>query len=110
MRAQRIKRLFVASAAGALLTGGAAIGAAGSASAVTPAHDYSCSYYTDGCGHWWRGDCGGYGYGGYGWDDGGYGGYGHGDYGYGGYGHGGYDHDDYGHGGYGHGDGDWDDY
>ncbi|BCM64875.1 MULTISPECIES: hypothetical protein [Streptomyces] len=70
MRAQRTKRLFAASAAGVLLAGGAAIGAAGTAAAA-PAHASSYS-------HNFNRDCDDR------WDDGcGYGGYGH---------NGGYDH------------------
>ncbi|MFF5703601.1 hypothetical protein ACFY7H_13995 [Streptomyces sp. NPDC012794] len=66
MQALRVKRLFAASAIGVLMAGGAALGAAGTASAAAPTH--SVSYVT----------------GGGGWDD---------DHGYG-HGHGGYDHDD----------------
>ncbi|WP_208611457.1 hypothetical protein [Streptomyces bungoensis] len=96
MRAQRTKRLFAVSAAGALLAGGAAIGVAGTASAATPAHHSSYSHgfnRDDYCGDWWDNGCD-------------YGGYDHGGYDHGGYDHGGYDHGGYDHGGYDHGGGD----
>ncbi|MBB5929197.1 hypothetical protein [Streptomyces echinatus] len=125
MSAQRIRRLLAVYAAGVLLAGGTAVGAAGSAVAA-PVHESSYSqHYNGGCDDWWRWSHGcyhdgyyhdgyyhdGYGYdgydhdGGYGHDHDGYGYYGHDDdYGYGhdGYGHDGYDHDGYDHdGGYG---------
>ncbi|MGP3689433.1 hypothetical protein ACTVZO_32855 [Streptomyces sp. IBSNAI002] len=81
MHAQRAKRLFVVSAAGLLMAGGAAFGTAGTASAATPTQ--SVSHVTGG-----------------GWD--------HDDDDYGGHGgwrHGGWDHDNNGYGGYGHGRG-----
>ncbi|GLX21679.1 MULTISPECIES: hypothetical protein [Streptomyces] len=46
MRALRVKQLFAASAIGVLMAGGAAIGAAGTASAAVPTH--SVSYVTGG--------------------------------------------------------------
>ncbi|WP_327279855.1 MULTISPECIES: hypothetical protein [unclassified Streptomyces] len=74
MQALRMKRLFAVSAIGVLMAGGAALGAAGTASAATPT--YSVTYVHGG-----------------GWDDDGGG--------HGGYGHGGYDDDDDWGGGYG---------
>ncbi|MEU6760450.1 hypothetical protein [Streptomyces sp. NPDC046685] len=94
MHAQRAKRLFVASAAGLLMAGGAALGTAGTASAAVPAQPVS---YVNG------GGCDD--------DDDDYRGH------YSGWRHGGWDHDDdddngwkghrhgHGHGGYGHGHG-----
>ncbi|MEU9105611.1 hypothetical protein AB0D54_14760 [Streptomyces xanthophaeus] len=80
MHAQRVKRLFVVSAAGLLMAGGAALGTAGTASAAVPTQ--SVSYLTGGgCG-----DDNGGRYHHSGWDDD------DDDYGYGGHGHG------YGHG------------
>ncbi|MGW9122008.1 hypothetical protein ACWGRV_36300 [Streptomyces sp. NPDC055663] len=77
MRAPHIKRSFAVAAAGLMLAGGAAVGAAGTAVAA-PAHTTSAASHSyDRCG-WWD-DCDGYGYGygnGYGY------GYGNG-YGYG---------------------------
>ncbi|OEJ34520.1 hypothetical protein [Streptomyces subrutilus] len=80
MRAQRAKRLFVVSAAGLLMAGGAALGTAGTASAATPTQ--TVSYVTGGWDHDDDDDYGGHG----GWrhggwdhdDDNGYGGHGHG--------------------------------
>ncbi|MEV6803377.1 hypothetical protein ACH4NF_24715 [Streptomyces sp. NPDC017248] len=55
MKAQRVRRLFAATATGVLLAGGAVLGTAGAAPAATPqavpAHH--------GCGGWW-GNCGGF--------------------------------------------------
>ncbi|WP_158754757.1 hypothetical protein [Streptomyces sp. NRRL F-2580] len=69
----RVKRLFAVSAIGVLMAGGAALGAAGTASAATPTH--SATYVTGGG---WDHDRGGHGW--YDDDDdddwGGYGGYG----------------------------------
>ncbi|MEW2291480.1 hypothetical protein ABZ719_02070 [Streptomyces sp. NPDC006743] len=72
MKAPRARRLFALSAAGVLLAGGAAIGAAGTASAATPqttsvTTNHGCGWWSSNCyGH--RGDRGalygpGYGYG-----------------------------------------------
>ncbi|MFE9168289.1 hypothetical protein ACFYNZ_01980 [Streptomyces kebangsaanensis] len=67
MKAQRARRLFAMSAAGVLLAGGAAIGAAGTASAATPAHVSTSVGHGGGCyyGGWWSGYCGGFGRGGF---------------------------------------------
>ncbi|WP_404952697.1 hypothetical protein [Streptomyces sp. 147326] len=46
MQALRVKRLFAVSAIGVLMAGGAALGAAGTASAATPTH--SATYVTGG--------------------------------------------------------------
>ncbi|MFJ7591703.1 hypothetical protein ACIQZO_30895 [Streptomyces sp. NPDC097617] len=70
MQALRVKRLFAVSAIGVLMAGGAALGAAGTASAATPTH--APTYVTGG--GWGDGD---HGYGGHG-GHGGYGGHGHG--------------------------------
>ncbi|MEU7729634.1 hypothetical protein AB0B78_31015 [Streptomyces sp. NPDC040724] len=72
MQALRVKRLFAVSAIGVLMAGGAALGAAGTASAATPTH--STTYVTGGGG--WDHDRGHHG-----WhdDDHGYRGGGHGD-------------------------------
>ncbi|MFD7199828.1 hypothetical protein [Streptomyces sp. NPDC059893] len=86
MRAPHIKRSFAVAAAGMMLAGGTAVGAAGAASAA-PAHATSAASPSHNRCGWWD-DCGGYGYGydngyGYGYDNG---------YGYGydnGYGYGG---------------------
>lgn len=77
MQVLRVKRLFAATAIGVLMAGGAAIGAAGTASAA-PTH--SATHVTGG--GWDDGD---YGYNHHGWydDDDDWGGYG----GYGGYSH-----------------------
>ncbi|MEU1464666.1 hypothetical protein ABZ467_28985 [Streptomyces sp. NPDC005727] len=69
MRTQLTKRLFAVSAAGVLLAGGAAIGAAGTTAAATPAHLSSYSHGVnrdDGCADWWDNGCdyGGFGHGG----------------------------------------------
>ncbi|MFE6840726.1 hypothetical protein ACFVFI_38650, partial [Streptomyces sp. NPDC057705] len=72
MQALRVKRLFAVSAIGVLMAGGAAIGAAGTASAATPTH--SPTYVTGGGwdhdrGHhhgWWDDDDDDYRGGGYG--------------------------------------------
>lgn len=91
MRAQRTRRLFAASAASVLLAGGAALGAAGTASAGTFDHHEGRGSYSSGCDDDnWSNNCGGYGgdHGGYGGDHGSYGGD-HGGHGGGGGGHGG---------------------
>ncbi|MFJ9741667.1 hypothetical protein [Streptomyces sp. NPDC101166] len=55
MRAQRVRRLAVTSAAGLLLAGGIAVGTAGTASASTASLDRNNSRHChDG---WWYGDC-----------------------------------------------------
>ncbi|WP_407836331.1 hypothetical protein ACE1OC_07575 [Streptomyces sp. DSM 116496] len=74
MFALRAKRLFVVSAAGLLMAGGAALGTAGTASAAAPAQHVS--YVAGG----WDHDDNGWHHGGW-WDD-------DDDYGYGGYNHG----------------------
>ncbi|MFD3550442.1 hypothetical protein ACFWUW_33490 [Streptomyces sp. NPDC058655] len=90
MHAQRVKRLFAVSAAGALMAGGVALGTAGTASAAAPTH--SVSYVTGGdCGDdddGWGGHRGGWSHNS-GWDDD------DDDYGYGGHGHGHHGHDKY---------------
>ncbi|MEU2224762.1 hypothetical protein ACFY8B_26160 [Streptomyces sp. NPDC012751] len=55
MKAQRVRRLFAASAAGVLLATGAAISTAGTASAATVDQVTT----NRGCGGWWGG-CGGF--------------------------------------------------
>ncbi|MER5811051.1 hypothetical protein ABT143_23145 [Streptomyces sp. NPDC002033] len=50
MQALRVKRLFAVSAIGVLMAGGAALGAAGTASAAMPTH--SVTYVTHGGGGW----------------------------------------------------------
>ncbi|MDJ0380370.1 hypothetical protein [Streptomyces sp. G-G2] len=50
MQALRVKRLFAVSAIGVLMAGGAALGAAGTASAATPTH--SVTYVSHGGGGW----------------------------------------------------------
>ncbi|MEU2448871.1 MULTISPECIES: hypothetical protein [Streptomyces] len=75
MQALRVKRLFAVSAIGVLMAGGAALGAAGTASAAAPTH--APTYVTGGG---WDDDD--HGYGGHGWyddDDDWGGGYDHGD-------------------------------
>ncbi|MFJ4470680.1 hypothetical protein ACIP2X_24810 [Streptomyces sp. NPDC089424] len=84
MNAPRARRLFAMSAIGVLMAGGAAIGAAGTASAATPTTHVPSNWGGDD----WR-DRGGWGYNNFGYFNnfggfGGYGGYGYG--GYGGYG------------------------
>lgn len=72
MQALRLKRLFAVSAIGVLMAGGAALGAAGTASAAVPAQ--SVTYVSHGGG--WDHD----GYGHHGWydnDDDDWGGYNH---------------------------------
>ncbi|MEV7547126.1 MULTISPECIES: hypothetical protein [unclassified Streptomyces] len=64
MQALRVKRLFAASAIGVLLAGGAAMGAAGTASAAVPTH--AVTYVSHGGG--WDDDDYGYGHG-HGWYD-----------------------------------------
>ncbi|MFI0809427.1 hypothetical protein [Streptomyces echinatus] len=85
MRAQHVRRVLAASAAGVVMAGGAAVGAAGTAVAAAPAA-HTGRVTTGGCfGHDdWR--C---------FDDGGFG--------HGGFGHGGFDRDGFRHGGFGHG-------
>ncbi|MEU8980416.1 hypothetical protein [Streptomyces sp. NPDC048309] len=64
MNAQRARRLVAVSAVGVLLAGGAAIGAAGTASAAVPAQNSNLSLNVNrncGYGGWWN-DCN-YGYG-----------------------------------------------
>ncbi|MEU3059193.1 hypothetical protein AB0P12_23535 [Streptomyces subrutilus] len=90
MHAQRAKRLFAVSAAGLLMAGGAAFGAAGTASAATPAQTptHSVGYVNGGGGCDDDGDGWGGNYGGWhnsNWNDDydsgwGYGGWGNGDY------------------------------
>lgn len=69
MFAQRAKRLFVVSAAGLLMAGGAALGTAGTASAAAPAQHVSYvagGWDDDDYGHGgWDDDDDDYGYGGY---------------------------------------------
>ncbi|MEU0671827.1 hypothetical protein ABZ330_02860 [Streptomyces sp. NPDC006172] len=55
MRAQRVRRLAVTSAAGLLLAGGIAVGTAGTASASTASLDRNHSRCYDGS--WWYGNC-----------------------------------------------------
>ncbi|MCJ0872651.1 hypothetical protein [Streptomyces sp. AP-93] len=62
MQALRVKRLFAVSAIGVLMAGGAAIGAAGTASAAVPTH--TATYVTGGG---WDNDD--YGYNHHGWYD-----------------------------------------
>ncbi|WP_405982530.1 hypothetical protein [Streptomyces sp. NBC_00158] len=50
MRALRVKRLFAASAIGVLMAGGAAIGAAGTATAAVPTQ--TVAYVSHGGGGW----------------------------------------------------------
>jgi hypothetical protein len=58
MRSQRAKRLVAASAAGLLMTGGVAVGTAGTASASSSGHEYNHSRYCDDDRHdWWDDDC-----------------------------------------------------
>ncbi|MEU3909916.1 MULTISPECIES: hypothetical protein [unclassified Streptomyces] len=67
MQALRVKRLFAASAIGVLLAGGAAMGAAGTASAAVPTHAVA---YSHGGGGWDNDDdWGGHGHGWYDDDD-----------------------------------------
>ncbi|MCY0936925.1 hypothetical protein [Streptomyces sp. H34-S4] len=61
MQALRVKRLFAVSAIGVLMAGGAALGAAGTASAATPTT--AVAYVSHGGG--WGHDNGGY----HGWDN-----------------------------------------
>ncbi|MFI1162987.1 hypothetical protein ACH4UM_05075 [Streptomyces sp. NPDC020801] len=58
MKAPRARRLLAMSAVGVLMAGGAAIGAAGTASAATPAQ--APTNFRHGCwvGGWWDPDCG----------------------------------------------------
>ncbi|WP_371618841.1 hypothetical protein [Streptomyces sp. NBC_00454] len=77
MFALRAKRLFAVSAAGLLMAGGAALGAAGTASAAAPTQHVS--YVAGG---WDHDDDHGWHHGGWNWDDdddNGYGGHDHGD-------------------------------
>ncbi|WP_371680682.1 hypothetical protein [Streptomyces sp. NBC_01276] len=76
MQALRVKRLFAVSAIGVLMAGGAALGAAGTASAAMPTHSVTYSHGGGG----WDDDDHGYNHGGWdndddwgggGWDDGG---------------------------------------
>ena len=63
MKGQRARRLCALTAIGVLMAGGAAVGAAGTASAATP---HQTTTYRGGCddrGGWWNGYCDGYGYG-----------------------------------------------
>ncbi|MEU8842165.1 hypothetical protein AB0D97_24010 [Streptomyces roseus] len=64
MKAMRAKRLFAVSAIGVLMAGGAAVGAAGTASAATPTQ--SVAYVSHGG---WDDDNGGYNHGWYDNDD-----------------------------------------
>ncbi|MCF3184494.1 hypothetical protein [Streptomyces sp. NPDC096033] len=66
MQALRVKRLFAASAIGVLLAGGAAMGAAGTASAAVPTHAVA---YSHGGGWDNDDDWGGHGHGWYDDDD-----------------------------------------
>ncbi len=50
MKAQRARRFFAVSAIGVLMAGGAAIGAAGTASAAAPAQ--AQTHVTNGCSNW----------------------------------------------------------
>lgn len=59
MNAQRVRRLFAVSAVGVLMTGGATIGAAGTASAAAPT-TLSPQVSRDWCDHrhgWWNDSC-----------------------------------------------------
>ncbi|MEU6385688.1 hypothetical protein ABZ847_19265 [Streptomyces bauhiniae] len=109
MRSTRARRLVALSATGLLLAGGAAVGAAGTASATQNGHHSSYDRdYRDGHNRynhdrgWWNDD-------GWGrhhhnnWNN--WNNWGDNDNYWGGYGHGGYGHNGYGHGGYGHGGG-----
>ncbi|MFK4146704.1 hypothetical protein [Streptomyces sp. NPDC004065] len=58
MKAQRARRLFAMSAVGVLMAGGAAIGAAGTASAAAPAHTPTNFGRCFDRGGWWNCDNG----------------------------------------------------